>query len=90
MRRISNRAIEKLARYEFPGNIRELRNVIERAMILSATPEIGPEDFPIVATEAASAQANGNLSCMTFIPEALVKPEGVFGELGERIDPVGA
>src|SRR5271170_3941607 len=33
MRRISVAALEKLKRYDYPGNIRELRNLIERAMI---------------------------------------------------------
>jgi DNA-binding NtrC family response regulator len=69
MRRISNRAIEKLASYEFPGNIRELKNLIERAMILSISPEIGPDDFPIVGAQITSAQGNGDLTCMALIPE---------------------
>ena len=43
MRRISSAAMDKLRRYDFPGNIRELRNLIERALILSTTPELGPE-----------------------------------------------
>ena len=37
LRRIGKSGIEKLASYDFPGNIRELRNLIERAMILSAS-----------------------------------------------------
>jgi DNA-binding NtrC family response regulator len=71
IRRISKRAIEKLASYEFPGNIRELRNLIERAMILSVSPEIGSDDFPIVGAQITSAPSNGDLNCMTFIPEAV-------------------
>ncbi len=46
LRSIRRDAVEKLQRYEFPGNIRELRNLIERALILASGPEIGPEDFP--------------------------------------------
>ena len=46
-RRIRPEAITKLKSYDFPGNLRELRNLIERALILSAGAEIGPEDFPI-------------------------------------------
>jgi DNA-binding NtrC family response regulator len=71
MRRISKRAMEKLASYEFPGNIRELRNLIERAMILSVSVEIGPDDFPIVGSHNTSAHSNGGLGCMTLIPEAV-------------------
>ena len=47
VRPISAAAIDKLRGYDFPGNIRELRNLIERATILSTAAEIGPEDFPL-------------------------------------------
>jgi DNA-binding NtrC family response regulator len=70
IRRINKRAIDKLAWYDFPGNIRELRNLIERAMILSISAEIGPDDFPIAGGQN-TAQSNGDLACMTFIPEAV-------------------
>jgi transcriptional regulator of acetoin/glycerol metabolism len=33
---LSQELIEQLSSYDWPGNIRELRNVIERAMILSS------------------------------------------------------
>ena len=45
MRRISAAALGKLRRYDYPGNIRELRNLIERALILSTRPELCPNDF---------------------------------------------
>jgi len=35
---ISDKALAALARYDFPGNVRELRNIIERAVILSSGP----------------------------------------------------
>ncbi|MGC4091762.1 MAG: sigma-54 dependent transcriptional regulator [Polyangiaceae bacterium] len=35
---ISDGALAALARYDFPGNVRELRNIIERAVILSPGP----------------------------------------------------
>lgn len=37
--------LKKLQRYHWPGNIRELRNAIERAFILCDDDEIGPSDF---------------------------------------------
>jgi two-component system response regulator PilR (NtrC family) len=43
---ISNEALAHLQRYEWPGNIRELENVIERAVALEPTPTILPESLP--------------------------------------------
>jgi len=40
---LSPEVIEKLLSYEYPGNIRELRNIIERAVILSAGTPIMPD-----------------------------------------------
>jgi len=39
-------AAELLQKYPWPGNIRELRNVIERMMILCREAEIGEDDLP--------------------------------------------
>ncbi len=47
LRRLAPAALEKLAGYAFPGNVRELRNLIERACILAQGAEIGPGDFPL-------------------------------------------
>ncbi|GCE11927.1 sigma-54-dependent transcriptional regulator [Tengunoibacter tsumagoiensis] len=46
VRRIVPEAQQFLLRYSWPGNIRELKNVIERAMILSTSDEILPVHLP--------------------------------------------
>lgn len=43
---ISNEALEALINYSFPGNIRELENIIERAVILTKETEITIHDLP--------------------------------------------
>lgn len=58
-RRISAEAIAALQRYPFPGNLRELKNLIERAYILSSSEELQPDDLPVAQTDAA-ARAGGN------------------------------
>lgn len=40
------KALELLARYNWPGNIRELQNLMERLVVLNTTGEIRPEDLP--------------------------------------------
>lgn len=44
---ISKSAMEKMVQYNWPGNIRELRNAIERAVVMGNGKEILPEDLPI-------------------------------------------
>jgi transcriptional regulator with GAF, ATPase, and Fis domain len=42
--RVSPEALELLTKHDWPGNIRELQNVLERAVLLSDGPIIMPED----------------------------------------------
>jgi NtrC-family two-component system response regulator AlgB len=44
-KRISTEAINHMRHYDWPGNLRELRNVVERAVILSFSGEIMLEDL---------------------------------------------
>ncbi len=44
---VSPEALACLCGYDWPGNIRELENVIERAVILARTDEITPKELPI-------------------------------------------
>jgi two-component system response regulator PilR (NtrC family) len=43
---LSAEAMRKLERYDFPGNVRELENVLERAVALSSSALIGASDVP--------------------------------------------
>lgn len=43
---LSSAAMSALLKYEFPGNVRELQNVIERAVALTRTSEIQLDDLP--------------------------------------------
>lgn len=46
-RRFTREACQLMIDYHWPGNIRELRNIVERAVIISAGDEITPECLPI-------------------------------------------
>jgi len=43
---ITPKALEKLKKHNWPGNIRELRNVVERAMLFCDDAEIGVSHLP--------------------------------------------
>jgi DNA-binding NtrC family response regulator len=62
-------ALEALTRYDWPGNIRELQNVIERSVILSQGPEL----------RVAMPEFNRELA-----PVVLVGPASKISEEGER------
>jgi two-component system response regulator PilR (NtrC family) len=65
--KLSTEAMRRLASYEFPGNVRELENIIERAVALSSSALIGVSDLPEVKTSKLA----------TPEPPALVPAEGV-------------
>ena len=56
---LSSAALNRLMNYSFPGNIRELRNLIERACILSRSTQIGTESFPMMKSEAEPGSLDG-------------------------------
>jgi DNA-binding NtrC family response regulator len=45
-RRVSRAALEALVGYDWPGNVRQLESVIERALVLGDTDEVTPADLP--------------------------------------------
>ena len=46
-------ALELLARYPFPGNIRELWNIVERLAVSCRSGRVDVSDLPLEITEAA-------------------------------------
>jgi two-component system response regulator PilR (NtrC family) len=74
--RLSDAALAELAQYDFPGNIRELENVLERATALSGGAQIGPDDLmlrPVAADEGGGRAAEGALGAP--LPEYLDRVE---------------
>lgn len=50
----SREALKALASYDFPGNVRELENIIERAVALCADGVITPDDLQLSPMESSS------------------------------------
>ena len=76
---IGSEAMDFLMRYDFPGNIRELENAIERACILTESDVLQSRDFEFIAPrearpgfrgEGASGDANAGTGAGTGAGEA--------------------
>ncbi|MFM1800670.1 MAG: Transcriptional regulatory protein ZraR, partial [Planctomycetota bacterium] len=65
--KISHEAVEQLVAYDWPGNIRQLENCIERAIVLTEGDTIRPEDLPL---EIQNQQNRP-------VPQAVVRSRGV-------------
>ncbi len=61
---LSNESMDKLMKYQFPGNVRELENIIEQAVVLSRDEIISVNDLP--ASVAQSAETDYNIQQGTF------------------------
>lgn len=72
--RFSPGALARLADYPWPGNIRELGNLVERSVILRRQAEIGPADLQLPAPAGAAGSS--------WLPE--LPPEGLSLEEVEK------
>jgi DNA-binding NtrC family response regulator len=74
---LSPAAVAALASYKWPGNIRELRNVIERAALLSEWGTISPADLALpmahVAPGADESTDNADLTLQQLERQHIVK-----------------
>ena len=58
-KKISPAAARILASYDWPGNVRQLRHVVERALVLADGDAIGPDDLPPEVRDAATQLGQG-------------------------------
>ncbi|MPN17052.1 Limonene hydroxylase [bioreactor metagenome] len=58
---ISPEVYDILMKYHFPGNVRELKNMAERAIILCEGNILTLNDFPVKPNKATQIISNGNV-----------------------------
>ena len=74
-------ALAKLRNYEFPGNVRELRNLLERACILAAGEEITVNDLIL---QSDSRPSDPNSSWIQGLPEN-IDLSGTLDDIEKRL-----
>ena len=98
IRGLTREAREALLRYDYPGNVRELENLIERAVVLTRADVIGLTDLPLtLEAQAAESERDPGLVAAVeglerrMIREALAKTDGIQTRaaevlgIGERV-----
>ncbi|MEE8104453.1 MAG: sigma-54 dependent transcriptional regulator [Planctomycetota bacterium] len=90
-RSLSPDARTGLMTYAFPGNVRELANLLERALILAEGPEITVDDFPIAlrggSGEAPARTLPGAVEALekSWIRRALAETGGVRARAARKL-----
>jgi len=79
---LTREARDVLVRYDYPGNVRELENIVERAVVLTRGDHISSEDLPNLAEQAMGASDSGIRGTVeslerSMIIEALVNADWV-------------
>jgi DNA-binding NtrC family response regulator len=81
---LTREARDLLLRYDYPGNVRELENLIERAVVLTRDDVIGPADLPLTLQDATTEPAEP--AGLTVAVEALER--GMIREALARADGI--
>jgi two-component system response regulator PilR (NtrC family) len=86
VRHISEAARERILSYDFPGNVRELENMVERAVALSQDGVIGLDMLPPTILDPKKRNADGRLPPQGCNLEDMVNEfeRGLLGEALER------
>lgn len=88
--RLGTPAINTLMNYQWPGNIRELKHTVERAVILSSSDIISPPDLSLEYTPTSAFNSQNKASLdegeKSIIAKALKVNNGNISETAKQLD----
>jgi transcriptional regulator with PAS, ATPase and Fis domain len=79
VRKISSGAMDLLLRHDWPGNIRELENALERAVVVAESGEVRPEDLPLAAEAPPSDAVPVDLTLAALEKEHIARVLHIAG-----------
>ena len=85
---LSPEAVNKLLAYDFPGNVRELENVIERAAILSRGDVIQPDHLAFAPKSVATPPRGSRISLSDITDATPTDPPAAPRDLDERLEDI--
>lgn len=71
---MTKEALDQLKRLPLKGNVRELENIIQRAVLLARTDMIAPEDLFLETPDAPHVAAGSNAQPVGFSEDLLSSP----------------
>ena len=74
-KKILPEAVDVLCRYQFPGNVRELANMVEQLVVLTPRPMVGVRDLPASARHGRGPELSAAGDGDWQLPEAVAKLE---------------
>ena len=86
--KINQQAQEKLLKYNWPGNIRELQHTVEKAVILSDNNILKPEDFfmrPVATVQNHATELTLEEMEKRMINQAISKNQGNLSAAAEQL-----
>jgi DNA-binding NtrC family response regulator len=82
---VCREALERLARYSWPGNVRQLENAVERAVVMSGERDtLYPADFPVLANDVRRAPER-NRTPFVHVPDCGLDFDQTVGQIARSI-----
>ena len=81
---LSASALQELMAYDFPGNVRELENILERALALSPGEELGPEALALHRIAPEEEEEQSEKETQALKPERIEEPLPTYLDRLER------